>query len=590
MSDGAKDDRVSRRRYEREKAARAEAELLLEKKSSELYFANEELALHSAQLEAAVEARTRDLSDALARAEAASTARSRFLATMSHEIRTPLGGLLGMVDLLAMDEKDPEKLELLNFARGTGQSLSRIVNEVLDFSKMEAGVFMFEEERVDLRALIQSIRMLVGSQQEIGQRRLSVRVTDDVPKLFLSDATRIRQVISNLVNNALRYSTEGPILLRATVAGSDSQPRLRMEVEDFGIGVAPDQIENLFKDFSQISNPLTAAAQGTGLGLAICKRIIEGLGGTISVQSVLHDGSVFWFELPLRPIDEAQAEALDTQDDAPPPQTQTLAGRRVLIAEDNIVNQKLLLAYADNLGLEADLAENGRVALERFTPGRYDLVLMDIAMPEMDGLEATRRLRAKYSADELPPILALTAHVMDEIEAEALQAGVDKVLPKPIPFASLEAALKAALRGRRRAADPSRSPSSTSAKPQDTPTPETSSCAGAALADLMDTEIYESYLDIFGPQGLSEFAVKFVVDSTERLAKLQVAHSEGDMAATRAEAHSLKGAAMTFGFPEMAEMARQIELDEIAAHGTTIDALVVGMQTKFDMIRAAVTT
>lgn len=363
-----------------------------------------------------------------------------------------------------------------------------------------------------------------------------------------------------------------------------------MEVEDFGIGVAPDQIENLFKDFSQISNPLTAAVQGTGFGLAICKRIIEGLGGAISVQSVLHEGSVFWFELLLRPIDEAQAEALDTQDHAPPPQTQTLAGRRVLIAEDNIVNQKLLLAYADNLGLEADLAENGRVALERFTPGRYDLVLMDIAMPEMDGLEATRRLRAKYSADELPPIIALTAHVMDEIEAEALQAGVDKVLPKPIPFASLEAALKAALRGRRRAADPSRSPSSTSAKPQDTPTPETSGCAGAALADLMETEVYESYLNIFGPQGLSEFAVKFVVDSTERLAKLQVAHSEGDMDAMRAEAHSLKGAAMTFGFPETAEMARQIELDEIAAHGTTIDALVVGMQTKLDMIRAAVTT
>jgi len=450
MSTVPEDERVSRSRYLRERAAREEAEALLEQKSRELFLANEKLARHSATLEEAVRKRTEELTDALAQADAASTARSRFLATMSHEIRTPLGGLLGMIDLLAMNESDPEKLELLNFARSAGQALNRIVNEVLDFSKMEAGVFMFEEERVDLRALIESIRMLVGSQEESGHRKLSVRVAEQVPKLFISDATRIRQVISNLVSNALRYSTDGPVLLRATVTGTDAEPRLHVEVEDFGIGIAPEQIRNLFKDFSQIANPLTAAAQGTGLGLAICKRIIEGLGGSIGVHSAPDEGSVFWFELPLRvPASNAHTSG-DLKDEEKAATDHDgggdiLHGRSVLIAEDNVINQKLLLAYADRMGLRADLAENGRLALERFEPGRYELILMDIAMPEMDGLEATRRLTAQWSPAELPPILALTAHVTDAIQREALQAGMVTVLPKPIPFDTLEAALKSAL-------------------------------------------------------------------------------------------------------------------------------------------------
>ena len=280
----APDDRVSRIRYDRERAARAEAEALLETKSRQLFAANEALSKHSEQLEAAVKERTKELELAVIRAEAASTARSRFVATMSHEIRTPLGGLLGMIDLLSMDEVDATKLELLNYAKAAGSGLSRIVNDVLDFSKMEAGVFVFEEEHVDIRALAESARMLYGSHGKGVDRAILCQIDDSVPRLFLSDATRIRQIISNLLSNALRYSMEGPIVIRAKATPDPKGVLLRVEVQDFGIGIAADKISSLFKDFSQVANPLTVAAQGTGLGLAICKRIVDGIGGRIGVE------------------------------------------------------------------------------------------------------------------------------------------------------------------------------------------------------------------------------------------------------------------------------------------------------------------
>ena len=554
----APDDRVSRLRYQRECTARAEAEALLEHKSRELFLANEALSRHAATLEQAVLERTSELRLALERAEAASTARSRFVATMSHEIRTPLGGLLGMIDLLSMDETDPEKLELLNYAKTAGTGLSRIVNDVLDFSKMEAGVFLFEEENVDIRALIESIRVLVASNQHGANRKIIARIEASVPKLFLGDATRIRQIISNLVNNALRYSTEGPVIVRARATGQPDNVVLRVEVEDFGVGIAVDQIPNLFKDFSQIANPLTAAAQGTGLGLAISKRIVAGIGGEISVDSVLGEGSVFWFELPVKVVSRPDAEGRDGSQAARGLPPGGIAGRRVLIVEDNIINQKLLLTYADRMGLKADLAENGRIALEKFAPGKYDLVLMDVAMPEMDGLEATRRIRDKWADAQLPPILALTAHVMDAIEEEATLVGIDRILSKPIPFEELKLAIEIAM-ATGSAQDVAQSQK---ALPAEQGTPG-QSVAARTLVDLMPSETYENLLDIFGLEELTDFASKFVSDSTSRVEKLLAADQAGDAEEVAEQAHSLSGAAMAMGLTDMVDWARQIE------HGTT---------------------
>ncbi|MHA6327072.1 ATP-binding protein [Roseivivax sp. CAU 1753] len=571
-------DRVSRARYERAVRAREEAENLLELKSRDLFLANKKLSQYSATLEQAVFDRTAELHLALERAEAAAIGRSRFLSTMSHEIRTPLGGLLGMIDLLSMDETDAEKLELLTYAKTAGVGLSRIVNEVLDFSKMEAGVFLFEEENVDIRALIESIRLLAASHEHGANRRILAKIDDSVPELFLGDATRMRQVISNLVNNALRFSTEGPIIVRANALDHPKGALLRVEVEDYGVGIAESQIENLFKDFTQIANPLTAVAQGTGLGLAISKRIIEGIGGRISVDSKEGEGSIFWFEVPVRVVSRPEAEG---REDGAVERGRILgdiASKRVLIAEDDIINQKLLLTYLDQMEIKTDLAENGRIALEKFAPGKYDLVLMDVAMPEMDGLEATRRIRDKWPDAEIPPILALTAHVMDSIEKEAGLVGIDKILNKPIPFDKLKQAIENALAPH--AAEKSRAPSA--------PAQEKKIVASArsdevrSLVDLMSPDAHESLLDIFGLEGLSDFAAKFVKESSMRIDALLAAEQAGDRKKAFEQAHSLKGAAMAFGFSDMVEWARQIEIGETHLNDETVAQTAAKFKAKLD--------
>ena len=298
------DDHVSRSRYEREKAARKEAEALLEDKSRELFLANQQLSRHSELLEQTVMDRTAEMRTALEKAEAASAMRSRFLATMSHEIRTPLGGLLGMIDLMYGDETDPNKRELLTYAKTSGDALKRIVNDVLDFSKMEAGAFQFENEKVDLRALIGGVMALAATSVADGDARLRSSISPTVPQYFAGDATRIRQVLANLVSNALRYSTEGQIEVRAFALPEKKGALIRVEVEDRGVGISPKEQEDLFKDFTQVQNKLTSAAQGTGLGLAISRRIIEGVDGRIGVISEKGEGSTFWFEIPVEVMTE----------------------------------------------------------------------------------------------------------------------------------------------------------------------------------------------------------------------------------------------------------------------------------------------
>jgi CheY-like chemotaxis protein/HPt (histidine-containing phosphotransfer) domain-containing protein len=492
-------------------------------------------------------------------------ARSRFVATMSHEIRTPLGGLLGMIDLLSMDETDPSKLELLNYAKAAGNGLSRIVNDVLDFSKMEAGVFVFEEEHVDIRALAESARMLYASHGKGIGRSILAKIDSSVPRLFLSDATRIRQVISNLLSNALRYSTEGPIILRAkaTPHEKDNFVLLHVAIEDFGIGIPADKISSLFKDFSQVANPLTAAAQGTGLGLAICKRIMEGIGGRIGVETSPGEGSTFWFEVAVEVVSMMSSDSPTGRDKAHEVVSDSIAGKRVLIAEDNIINQRLLLAYTERLGLVVDLAENGRIAFEKFAPGKYDLLLMDIAMPEMDGLEATRRIREKWPKGSVPPVIALTAHVADAIEEEAKMVGIDRVMSKPIPFEDLKLALIAALN----------LPQPMDAGNLSESQPAVQRSSESILMDIFPPAVAKEHLELLSEEELLDLTGKFVADCSMRIEKLLDADRQGEAEEVTQQAHSLKGACLALGFTELADWARRIELREREPGPTKVDDL-----------------
>lgn len=538
-----KSSHVSRLRYEREQHARLEAEKLLEEKSRALYLANEELNDRSNTLEKAVVARTIDLQLAVEQAKAASSARSRFIATMSHEIRTPLGGLLGMIDLLALDEDNAKKIELLNYAKTAGSSLARIVNDVLDFSKMDAGVFVSEDEKVDLRALIEGIQILADANPDFPERELRCHISEDVPQLFIGDASRIRQVISNLVSNAIRYSSDGPIIISASSSPHPSGALLKLEVLDFGVGIPKDKITELFKDFTQVANSLTAAAQGAGLGLAICKRIMDGIGGEIYVESEHGKGSRFWFELPVEVVAPAAVSDTTSDDASKNDETVKLDGKHVLLAEDNPINQVLITRYLHRLNMSVELADNGRIALEKFQPDAFDILLIDIAMPEMDGFEATKLIREKWAGYTIPPIIALTAHVLDAIDDNVSVVGIDKVLTKPILFEDFEKELHAIL-----------STAASVAKDSDPKTPK----KGHNIMHL-PPHLSQELFAYFSVEELQELVRKFVTDSKTQISEMSAAIGAGDYPIARSHAHSLRGASLSLGFSDLAELAKTIE-------------------------------
>jgi two-component system, sensor histidine kinase len=533
-----KSSHVSRRRYEREQKARAEAEKLLEEKSRALYLANEELNDRSDKLEEAVVARTIELQLALEQAKAASIARSRFIATMSHEIRTPLGGMLGMIDLLVLDEECEEKTELLNYAKTAGSSLGRIVNDVLDFSKMDAGVFVHEDENVDLRALIEGIQILAQANPDFPNRQINCHIAEDVPQLFVGDASRIRQVISNLVSNAIRYSTDGPITISAHSEDHPKGALLTLEVRDHGIGIPEDKFPDLFKDFSQVANSLTAKAQGAGLGLAICKRIMDSIGGKIDVESDYGEGSKFWFELPIE-VTVSDSSA-DIASQAAP--AVVLDGKHVLLAEDNVINQMLFTRYLTRLNMSVELAENGRIALDKFNPDIFDVVLIDIAMPEMDGLEATKRFREKWVNHTIPPIVALTAHVLDAIEEDVSIVGIDRVLTKPILFEEFETELNSIL--------------STAAVSMDAMSEQPEEARSIVrLPAGLSKELFSYFL----PKELEELSQKFVNDGKAKASDISQALEEGDYVTAKSHAHSLRGSSLSLGFNDLAGLAKKVE-------------------------------
>ncbi len=493
---------------------------------------------------------TAAMQKALERAEAASLARSRFISTMNHEIRTPLGGMLGIIDLMALDETDPEKKELLQYAKLAGKSLNRIVDDVLDFSKMEAGVLVFEQEPVSIRDVLDTAKVIFGSSDSGQDRSIVTKISNSVPNYFIGDANRLRQLISNFVSNAIRYSQDGPIIIRANADQKGAKWRLRVEVEDFGVGISEKDKTNLFRDFSQIDNPLSAAAKGTGLGLAICKRIIEGLDGDIGVESRLGEGTTFWFELDVTSKEGSDVDAFET--DEPP--VLELEGRRILVAEDNIINQKLFLTFARRMGLKTDLAETGRSATEQFEPGKYDLVLMDVSMPEMDGFEAISFIQSKYGKEKLPPILALTAHTADFIEKQAVLLGVERILAKPVEYETLKRELEDALN-----LEPRPAVRRMESNAADLPLSNNSATALETLQQVIAPEVHKKLLPDFGTQGLLDLARKFLKDANRRLGSIIEAETDGDYAEVALQVHTLKGSARTVGFREVENWASDVE-------------------------------
>jgi PAS domain S-box-containing protein len=369
-------------------------------------------------------------------ADAANAAKSAFLATMSHEIRTPLNGVLGMAQAMANDPLPQTQRERLGVIRKSGETLLVLLNDLLDLSRIESGRMDLEDGQIDLEALIVDVQSTFQALAEAKGVALAVRIAAAAQGCWRGDPTRVRQILGNLVSNAVKFTESGEV--RIAVDHVDGQ--LTLAVSDTGSGVPADRLPLLFDKFVQADATTTRRHGGSGLGLAICKELAMLMGGDVEARSVVGEGSTFTLRLPL---DRTIAPSV-TPDPAEPGPGRKLPPLRVLAADDNAMNQLVLSTLLTQLGMQVTTVGDGREAVAAVSDGGWDLVLMDVQMPELDGLAATRLIRAEEAERGLPriPIIALTANAMDHHRAEYLACGMDSVVSKPIELARLVEAIE----------------------------------------------------------------------------------------------------------------------------------------------------
>lgn len=482
----------------------------------------------------AFEELARELNEAYASAEAGNRAKSQFMATMGHEVRTPLNAILGTAELLELSDLPERTRGAVQTIRRSGQSLLEVLNEILDFAKMEHG-------RIDVCLAPTDIRALAGSGVEMMRDRAAENgsvLISDIPDTWgsdniLTDATRVRQVLLNLLSNAIKFTSHGAVVLKMTEGTAGGRPVVRFAVSDTGIGIDEEGQSKLFKPFSQVDSTISRKYGGTGLGLTICKEIVDALGGSVGVVSSKGEGSTFWFEIPAPPeAPTATATKADVLQDAT-----TGPGRQILLVEDNIVNQQVAAGFLRHLGQYVTIACDGLEALDVMARQDFDLVLMDMQMPKMDGIEATRRIRMMPGNKGSVPIIAMTANASDDDRRLCLEAGMTGFQSKPISLSQLAGILD-----------------DNQAETEAGGVANGSRPAGIRIPNLRQQEIVEA----LGEDTFVELLDSFFSDAVLILSGLSSAMREDNPKNLDRLLHSLKGTASNVGLQEIADWAQRL--------------------------------